>query len=1202
MQPAKNRLHLSAQGCISAGALSEGFPIIYLDLDVIYVTANGTNTPQCGSEKEPCQTIKYIIETRYKTSSSIKILVMSNIKESNRIYIQHSRSIFIKGQLKNTSIDITDDRLFDGWYCPGCNVSLSFRNIGIRNNGAAFISVNSVNRLEVIIKNMSFEGTSGKPRFVFYLDNAAELTVTVNDCTFKDMNTYVLFQVKTNYKYFFSLKNAFFYDNQFHNLLYFNITEQSSNADIQIINCTFSNNGFKQNLLFLDGGTAGGDASVLFKNTTFTENKVGDNNGLIMMTKERSKTLATNFWKLVLNDVVADRNNGSVVHLQFQNRYTKTRKTEIEARITKCTFTKNNAFSRGGAIIADTTSDSSTIKLVVHSSRFIKNSAASGGAISSNSYTIISQSEFILNHANNGGAIKLWTSSGVVKRTDTADPDYSKLVINEISDSTFVTDVNALDTSANLNIANLSLKLLDLRGQVISTEVLTHESSSLLLEATGNISFNCGLGRNVKIKTLRAKYGERRSKEATGTVSKFYAYISVTCLSCPKDWYNIQNGISSWNMSTGNMANSSTENKCFNCPRGGNCTAGYLGSRRGNWGYKKKRRAEVAFVPCPNGYCDQASRSYSGCTDTRHGVLCGSCNANTNLGVFSSTCVKASSCDFSFNYYSLALFPIVLILFVTSIVFSKRWKKLEKHLKAILGSLKRFAKRYYIKFCKKIPSETEMEDEPFTEEDDGTSSNSSSLKQFLVILSFYQIQSLIYIPSQVLPDTLIACVWRNLQKYLGMISMMNFNGNGESGDEIQYCFPAFFTFVHRTVLNLFINASPILLLVIVLLIAYFVERLYGMKMTFKLQAQTAVVNLITIFYIPIAKNLFRLVKCVGIVQNDEERKVLFEQGTIDCYQPWQVVIIVFICVVLIWYFAFLYVGSLYLRQQRYKEFFVMSALPISSIYYFIKLKYESRNTQTELGFSTASGVLVVSEERGIEMEEIVNKDEMVEESKVEINDYFDATGKEKKNTRSDDLLEVLQGHCKIIYWPSIKMLQKLFIVLMPVLFEYNYRQVLGLIVVLLLYLIFLVHKKPYTDPIMNILEPMLISMLLFLGVCGIVNTAYVTSSDDNIKSTLVIIDYIKFALLLLPIPLWIFCIIKHNYSQPDSDAMQNQSLNIKYASEASMETCTLIASTGAIQCEEVSERIEEATSVEQARNDISTISETIEEREIEMVA
>jgi hypothetical protein len=152
------------------------------------------------------------------------------------------------------------------------------------------------------------------------------------------------------------------------------------------------------------------------------------------------------------------------------------------------------------------------------------------------------------------------------------------------------------------------------------------------------------------------------------------------------------------------------------------------------------------------------------------------------------------------------------------------------------------------------------------------------------------------------------------------------------------------------------------------------------------------------------------------------------------------------------------------------------------------------------------------------------------------------------------LVEVLQQHCKLDYWPSIIILRNFFIAGAPVAFGHNYSQVLAMLVVLLAYLILLVRKMPYKDSIMNNLEVSLTSVLLLLGVIGIINTTYLTSTDDNITGFLTIVDYLKNVLLLLPVLLWILFTVVDKYTQDGVDAATQVSVATKVSNVATQET------------------------------------------------
>ena len=75
---------------------------------------------------------------------------------------------------------------------------------------------------------------------------------------------------------------------------------------------------------------------------------------------------------------------------------------------------------------------------------------------------------------------------------------------------------------------------------------------------------------------------------------------------------------------------------------------------------------------------------------------------------------------------------------------------------------------------------------------------------------------------------------------------------------------------------------------------------------------------------------------------------------------------------------------------------------------------------------------------------------------------------------------------------------------------------------------------------MNMMEPILMAMLLLLGVFGIVNMTFLTSRDDNIRSVLETIDYLKFTILFLPLPVWIICVLINKCFGPNKNPVQTE--------------------------------------------------------------
>ena len=542
--------------------------------------------------------------------------------------------------------------------------------------------------------------------------------------------------------------------------------------------------------------------------------------------------------------------------------------------IMSCVFTNNKALLRGGAIV--TALESSTMILIIQSSSFYGNNATTGGAVSSNAQTRIRKSEFNVNHATIGGAIMLVGFANIVQGSNTRNPDYSKTKVSEISESNISTTTNALYSSARLDVVNLSVRLLSQSQPVIPVKLVDHDSSSQYLRIAGKVSFECGHNQYMKNKTSRPRYPFRHVP--AGNVSKFFAALSVTCHSCSIGSYSAGRAAATWKVSSISVTEALSNNKCFACPRGGDCSSGPLRSRNGYWGYKKKRSDEVEFAKCADGYCSPDPHSYDSCADNRNNALCGDCKANTLLSLLSSKCIDIGACNYSSFYYMVSIFPCLVSLVVVCVIFKAKLK----------STSKRLAKKFR-QCCKPAADENE-DDVELYEGNDGT----SKLKQFFLILTFYQMATLIYIPNQLSKNHVVPDVWNYIQHVLGMISMQNFAGGTISTEATSYCFPPGFTFVRRTFLNVLLNVSPIILSMFILVVIYCYERSTKQKAPIKLQVQGALVNLLNIVCIPLTKNLFQLINCVTIVQDEEEVLVLVGQGSSACFNTWQKGIIVFI--------------------------------------------------------------------------------------------------------------------------------------------------------------------------------------------------------------------------------------------------------------------------------------------------------------------
>ncbi len=107
--------------------------------------------------------------------------------------------------------------------------------------------------------------------------------------------------------------------------------------------------------------------------------------------------------------------------------------------------------------------------------------------------------------------------------------------------------------------------------------------------------------------------------------------------------------------------------ECMPCPYGGKCQQG-ITAVANFWGYTYNN--EVYFQHCPKGYCCTWTdcKTYDECGKHRTGRLCGECEEGFSEALFSSACVPDDNCDATW------LFPMALgsgLLYMLFLLFQK---------------------------------------------------------------------------------------------------------------------------------------------------------------------------------------------------------------------------------------------------------------------------------------------------------------------------------------------------------------------------------------------------------------------------------------------------------------------------------------------------------------------------------------------------
>ena len=112
--------------------------------------------------------------------------------------------------------------------------------------------------------------------------------------------------------------------------------------------------------------------------------------------------------------------------------------------------------------------------------------------------------------------------------------------------------------------------------------------------------------------------------------------------------------------------------KCHNCPIGGSCKNGIVSS--GNFYGYSIHDGTVVFKTCPKNYCCSMKDCYNidSCRFNRVGVLCGSCVEGYQEDLFSENCIKIKDCKnnilFWILFVTMSLIVCVIFLFFKDII------------------------------------------------------------------------------------------------------------------------------------------------------------------------------------------------------------------------------------------------------------------------------------------------------------------------------------------------------------------------------------------------------------------------------------------------------------------------------------------------------------------------------------------------------
>ncbi len=387
---------------------------------------------------------------------------------------------------------------------------------------------------------------------------------------------------------------------------------------------------------------------------------------------------------------------------------------------------------------------------------------------------------------------------------------------------------------------------------------------------------------------------------------------------------------------------------CIECPHGANCSAGVV-SLPNYWGHMTAAN-RLEFHRCPVGYCcNQAScEGIAQCAAHREGTLCGRCRKGFSESLLSQECIFDEECD---DTWVLPLFISWAFCVTLAIIFMGKIEQLTREI--VTKCIQR---------CRKFRSDQKKNTQPDVSDaiearqtciDQETTNESGSkvpilwgllttqrqvnldstgsLKYLQIILYYLQDSALLQVHlalgtkgsvtqkireillnfSQLAVDLLdLGLKLCPIQGWTPVIKILAKNFTGP----LVFIFILCIYWTVKAVCSCFPNKKqPI-------------RRFWYPKLT-----AASIFSLLT-FYQQIANTTFSLLYCF----KSGEKTILFIDGTVTCYQPWQIIISIF---AFNWVIAIIPVliflpGLLELRLIGTRDFFLACLLPGPMLVYW----------------------------------------------------------------------------------------------------------------------------------------------------------------------------------------------------------------------------------------------------------------------------
>ncbi len=402
--------------------------------------------------------------------------------------------------------------------------------------------------------------------------------------------------------------------------------------------------------------------------------------------------------------------------------------------------------------------------------------------------------------------------------------------------------------------------------------------------------------------------------------------ILATCTSCSANTYVLSDGKfdvvyqpNSTTVTVQARTTSSEDFECKPCPAGANCPGNEFTAKANFWGFTQG--SQVTMHQCPADYCcTENCMGYDQCSGYRTGVLCGSCEEHYSLSILSSECINVEACK---DHW---LWPLVVLAVIMYMI----WYTFKNDI---------FRIPVYIakKLCKMCFAGLDDADVYYIDKG-----------YFGIVTYFVQIKAVMGLSISLDHTHSIDKIFNEIESFIELV--LNFELSYISRNT---CVLIDLTTAKKMIFRLLFLTGIFLAWGTVYLCVYLGKCILvsmnwnTIKLeTFQLKLISGLVEIVKYTYLGFSSAVFYSLTCTSIAGNN----VWFHDGSVQCYNIWQIAMIIFCLLYIFPYPLLVYLGMKLLNKKKIsqKSFFMAIIFPLPVVICWLVLSCQQNNEEGQV--------------------------------------------------------------------------------------------------------------------------------------------------------------------------------------------------------------------------------------------------------------